>query len=250
MIDMCNEFESVDRPRHGRQESDMVRLAAVGLMASGIVHDFGNLMQVVSSAVRLIEQKLDPSALFDVSPFINGALRSLERANALSKQLLGVSREESAHEEAICLESVLAAMRLPICWSVGADVRVELALNEDVPAVFCCAREFESVVLNLVVNAKDAMPNGGVLRIAAYRSSFDDDTTAVVRVTDTGCGMSAETAKRAFRPLFTTKPVGRGTGLGLAIVNDFAHRVGGSVQIESAENCGTSVTLRLPACRD
>jgi len=141
-------------------------------------------------------------------------------------------------------------MRLPICWSAGVDVRVERALDGDVPAVFCCAREFESVVLNLVINAKDAMPNGGVLRIAAHRGNFDDGATVVVRVTDTGCGMSAETAKRAFRPLFTTKPAGRGTGLVLAMACEFARRLGGSVQIESAVNCGTSVILRLPACRN
>jgi len=127
---------------------------------------------------------------------------------------------------------------------------VELDLDQDLPAVFCCALEFESVVLNLVINAKDAMPNGGVLRVAAYCGDFDDGTTVVVRVTDTGCGMSAETARRAFQPLFTTKPVGRGTGLGLAMVSEFARRVGGSVQIESVVNCGTSVILRLPACRN
>jgi two-component system NtrC family sensor kinase len=250
MIDMCNEFEPVDRPRHGRPESDMIRLAAAGLMTSGIVHDFGNLLQVVSSAIRLIEKKLDRPALLDVAPFIDGALRSVDRANALSRQLLGDSRQENKLEEAVCLESVLAAMRPAICWAAGPDIRVELALDGEVPAVFCCAREFESAVLNLVINAKDAMPNGGVLRIAVGRGSFDGSSTVVVRVTDTGCGMSAETARRAFQPLFTTKPPGRGTGLGLAMVSNFARRAGGSVQIESAANCGTSVFLRLPACRN
>jgi signal transduction histidine kinase len=250
VIDMCDEFGLIDRPRRGRPEAETVRLAAAGLMASGIVHDFRNLMQVISSAMRLIEKNLDRPALLDVAPFINGALQSVDRANALSRQLLGVSREESAPEEAVCLESVLAAMRLPICWSAGPDVRVELALDGDAAAVFCCAREFENVVLNLVINAKDAMPNGGALRIAVYRGSVDDGATVVVRVTDTGCGMSAETARRAFRPLFTTKSVGYGTGLGLAMVSDFARRVGGSVQIESAANRGTSIILRLPACRN
>jgi signal transduction histidine kinase len=94
------------------------------------------------------------------------------------------------------------------------------------------------------------MPNGGAVRVQAYRGDFDEGATIVVRVTDTGRGMSAETARRAFQPLFTTKPPGRGTGLGLAMVSDFARRAGGSVQIESAANCGTSVTLRLPACRN
>jgi signal transduction histidine kinase len=250
MIDMCNEFEPADRLRHGRPESDVVRLAALGLMTSGIVHDFRNLMQVVSSAIHLIEQKLDQPALLDVAPFINGALQSVDRASALSRQLLGVSRKDNVVDEVVYLESVLTAMKLPICWAAGPDVRVGLDLDQDLPPVFCCAREFESVVLNLVINAKDAMPNGGAVRVAVYRGNFDDGAIVVVRVTDTGCGMSAETARRAFQPLFTTKPPGRGTGLGLAMVSDFARRVGGSVQIESAANCGTSVILRLPACRN
>jgi signal transduction histidine kinase len=250
MIEMCNEFEAIDRPRHALPQSDMVRLAALGLMTSGIVHDFRNLMQVVSSAIHLIEQKLDQPALANVAPFISGALQSVDRATALSRQLLGVSRAENAHDEAVYLDAVLTSMKLPICWSAGADIRVELELDHDLPAVFCCAHEFESVILNLVINARDAMVNGGVLRIAAYRGNFEDGATVVMRVTDTGCGMSAETARRAFQPLFTTKPAGRGTGLGLAMVSEFARRVGGSVQIESAANCGTSVIMRLPACRN
>ena len=207
-------------------------------------------MQVVSSAIYLIEQKLDQPALLDVAPFINGALQSVDRASALSRQLLGVSRKDNVVDEVVYLESVLTAMKLPICWAAGPDVRVGLDLDQDLPPVFCCAREFESVVLNLVINAKDAMPNGGAVRVAVYRGNFDDGAIVVVRVTDTGCGMSAETARRAFQPLFTTKPPGRGTGLGLAMVSDFARRVGGSVQIESAASCGTSVILRLPACRN
>jgi signal transduction histidine kinase len=250
MIDMCDECEPVDRLRHPRPEADMVRLAALGLMTSGIAHDFRNLLQVVGSAIHLIEKKLDRTALGTVAPLINGALQSVDHATVLSGQLLGVSRKEIVFDEAVHLESVLTAMKLPVCWVTGPQIRVELDLGEDLPAVFCCAREFESVILNLVINAKDAMPDGGFLCLAVHCGDFDDGATVIVRVTDSGCGMSAETAKRAFQPLFTTKPVGRGTGLGLAMVSEFARRVGGSVQIESAENFGTSVILRLPACRN
>jgi signal transduction histidine kinase len=249
MIEMCNEFEPRDRPRSVRPEGDMVRLAALGLMASGVVHDLRNLMQVVSSAVHLIEQKLDQPTRMSVAPFISGALQSVDRATALSRQLLGVSRKDIAPDEAVYLDSVLSSMSLPIGWAAGPDIRVELDLEEGLAPVFCSAPEFENVVLNLVINAKDAMPNGGTLRVAC-RGNFDDGATVVVRVTDTGCGMSAETAERACQPLFTTKPPGDGTGLGLAMVSEFARRAGGSVQIESAANCGTAVILRLPACRN
>lgn len=248
LVEMCDELQSADRSRPGVAECDMVRLAALGLMTSGVVHDFRNLMQVVSSAIHLIEQRLDRPAQAKVALLIEGALQSVDRATALSRQLLSVSRKDDAPEEAVRLGPVLASMTLPIGWAAGSDIRVEFDLEGDVPAVFCSAREFESAILNLVINAKDAMPNGGALRILARRDYFDDGSTVVVRVTDTGCGMSAETAQHALQPLFTTKPAG--TGLGLAMVNDFVRRAGGSVQIESAANCGTSVILRLPACQN
>src|SRR5271168_4739518 len=116
MIEMCNEFESRDRMHPGRPESDMVRLAAIGLMTSGIVHDLRNLMQVVSSAIHLVEQKLDQPTRVSVAPFISGALQSVDRATALSWQLLGASRHENAIDEFVSLASVLSSMRLPISW--------------------------------------------------------------------------------------------------------------------------------------
>ncbi len=250
VIEMCDEREFLDRSRSGRLESEMVRLAALGFMTSGVVHDFRNLMQVVNSAINLIEQKLDQRTLASVAPYINGALQSVGRADVLSRQLLGVARKEDAYAEAVNLEFVLSAMELPISWTVGPEIEVELHLEKNLPAVFCSAQEFESVVLNLVINAKDAMPRGGTLRVSVQKSDFGSGPTVVVRVTDTGCGMSAETVKHAFQPLFTTKPAGRGTGLGLAMVSDFMLRTGGSAQIESVANYGTSIILRFPACHD
>jgi signal transduction histidine kinase len=244
-IAMCEEYESLSRPLHGREDSDTIRLAA--LMASGIVHDFGNLMQVVSSAIRLIEQKLDRATLAKVGPVIEGASQSVERAILLSRQILGISRPDHAFEAAVCIKSALASIEHPICWMMGPSVRVELTIERDLPAVFCNIREFERAVLNLVINAKDAMPNGGDLRISACRDSLSDRVVVVICVNDTGCGMSPETARRAAQPLFTTKSTG--SGLGLAMVSEFARRAGGSIQIESIVDRGTWITLRLPTCR-
>jgi signal transduction histidine kinase len=244
---MSEEFESLSRQLHGCEDGEAIRLAS--LMASGVVHDFGNLMQVVSSAIRLIEQQLDQAALANVGPLIQGASRSVERAIVLSRQILGISRSDHLFEEAVCLKSALASIKHPICWMVGPSIRVELTAENDLPAVFCNVRQFERVVLNLVINAKDAMPNGGHLRISARRDILKDRVIVVLRVTDTGCGMSPETVKRAAQPLFTTKAAGRGSGLGLAMVSEFARRAGGSVQIESVVNRGTWITLRLPTCR-
>lgn len=243
---MCDEFEPLSRPPHGREDGDTIRLAA--LMASGVVHDFGNLMQVISSSIRLIEQKLDRAALANVGPLIQGASQSIERAIVLSRQILGMSRPDRVSEDVVCIKSALASIKHPVCWMAGPDICVELTVEDDLPAVFCCVRQFERAVLNLVINARHAMPNGGDLRISARRGVFKDRAIVVLCVTDTGCGMSPETAKRAAQPFFTTK--GRGHGLGLAMVNEFARRAGGSVQIESAVNRGTSITLRLPTCHN
>ncbi len=235
---------------HGRTDQEVVRLAALGLMATGIVHDFGNLMQIVTSAIHLIERNLDQPETLDIRAFTQGALASVDRATALSRQILGFSHAEDTIEEIVYLDFALAAIEKPICWMAGQSIRVELILGDDLSPVFCNVREFENAVLNLVINAKDAMPDGGRLRIETYRAGSENAPIVVLRVTDTGCGMSPQTAKHAFQPFFTTKPAGRGNGLGLAMVGEFVRRVGGSVQIESAVTQGTSVVLRLPACRN
>jgi signal transduction histidine kinase len=246
-IEMCEKFESLDHPpRHGA-ESDLIRLAAVGTMANGIVRDFGNLMQIVRSAVRLIERKLDTSALDDVGPFIHGALQSVDRAAALSRQILGVSRTNNKSEQVVHIGSALVAIKVPILWTAGPSIHVDLAIGDDLPAVFCNVWEFENVVLNLVMNARGAMPNGGRLRVSVVRGDLKDGATVVLCATDTGFGMPPGAARPAFQPAFAPMPARRGSGSGLAKVSEFARRAGGSVRVESLSNRSTSVTLRLPA---
>ncbi|MEI9888752.1 MAG: ATP-binding protein [Rhizomicrobium sp.] len=227
---------------------DLDRLAALGQMTTGIVHDFGNLMQVMTSAVEIIERNLGQPNLADMRTHTQAALDSIDRAAALTKQILGFSRTESAGEKIVDPALALAAIAKPIGWLAGSDVKVEMAIDGALPTIFCNGRELENAVFNLVVNAKDAMANRGRLWIAAFQEGGKDSPIFGLRVTDTGCGMSPEVAKRALQPRFTTK-AGRGNGLGLAMVNDFVRRAGGSIQIDSAVNRGTAITLRLPACR-
>lgn len=245
-IEVSDAFELLGGPRCSNEE--MQRLAAIGLMTSGIVHDFGNLVQVITSAVHLIELNLNQDAPVDLRALVREASDSVGRATALSRQIVGFSRAGNADSAMVYLGSVLSAIRNPIRWIAGPAIRVELSLDDNLPAVFCNVRELENVALNLVVNAKDAMPDGGHLSIAAYGADFEGGTTVVLRVTDTGCGMSSETARRAVQPFFTTKQAGN--GLGLALVNEFVRRVGGSLQIESAQGQGTSVILRFPGYRN
>ncbi len=166
--------------------------------------------------------------------------------------MLGVARQTLGSEEPARLDDVLGVFCEPLTLMLGTSIELDLVLGDNLPRVFCCVREFENVILNLALNARDAMPEGGRLRISANRSREcrveNAGPTMVLRVTDTGRGMSAEQAKHAFAPFYTTKPAGQGTGLGLAMVHDFARRAGGSVEIESVLNLGTSVVLRLPGC--
>jgi signal transduction histidine kinase len=188
---------------------------------------------------------------------MQGALESVDRAAALSKQILGFSRAENGLEKFVHLGAAIAAIENPIRWTAGPAIQVDLALDA-APAVFCNIHELENAVLNLVINARDAMPEGGRLCIASYvddRGKADllaaeEGPTVVLRVTDTGCGMTPEILMRAFQPRFTTKTAERGNGLGLAMVQEFARRSGGSVTIESAVGEGTSVVLRFGGCRD
>lgn len=220
----------------------------------GLVHDLRNLLQVISSALQLIDREADRAGTaIDVHRLTQSALSSIDRAADLSRQILDTSSPTSAPADAVDLTAALVAMRDSISLVAGRSVAIEILTGDDVPQVRCDRREFENVLLNLVANARDAMPTGGQLTISL--NGFSGGATgavmgrsmAVLRVEDTGSGMSDATKHRALTPFFSTKPKDRGTGLGLAIVNDFALRAGGSVEIESILGMGTSIVVRLPS---
>lgn len=239
------------------EDQDLIRLATLGLMTAGVAHDLGNMLQVVSSAVRLIDQKLDPATRAELAPLTAGAMDSVSRAGSLSRQILDLSRSSAATREITCLDRTLNSIRNLVILMAGPEVAVEFATPGSLPQVVCNTRELENVILNLVLNARDAMPEGGRLVISTFSETEPADydrfvtaggVTAVLSVCDTGCGMSPDVAGKVFKPFFTTKGDGRGTGLGLSMVSDFACRAGGSAQIESSVGRGTTVTLRLPGC--
>ncbi len=239
-------------------EQDLMRLATLGLMSAGIAHDMGNLLQVIASAVRLIDRRLDEDARAEFRPLIQGALTAVDRATTLRRHVLDLAPSEPAAKEIIFVGTTVAAIRDLIGWTVGPFIELEVICADDTPAVICNGRELENAILNLVVNAKDAMPHGGRLTLCAYRDpgvlnrgrGGGAMPSAVLSVSDTGCGMSSDIAGKVFRPFFTTKGKDRGTGLGLAMVSDFVRRAGGSAEIESLLGEGTTVTLRLPGCQN
>lgn len=229
-------------------------LADLGLERLGMAHDLANLLQVVASAVELIDRGIDRAPKDEMRRLSRAALSTIDRAGKLGRRILDLSATPSSSGQVVDLCKVIAKMHDAILLAAGPALRVELQLPERVPAVFCDPREFELAVLNLVGNARDATPAGGTVAISVAADLRGDNETpsladarVIFCVADTGCGMSAAMVREAFRPFFTTKPVDRGTGLGLAMVDDFARRFGATAGIDSEPGAGTSVFIAFPA---
>jgi signal transduction histidine kinase/ActR/RegA family two-component response regulator len=229
------------------------KMEVIGRLAGGIAHDFGNLLTVIIGATgRLLE------GLPDESPFREhaGSIReSAERASAMTRQLLGFTRRQAAVATVIDLNDVLSSTEQLLRRLLGEHVELRTVRSPDLWAAMADRTQIEQVLLNLAVNARDAMPSGGWLtietkNIAAEAMPTYDALHAVpcvaVSVTDTGIGMDASTRARAFEPFFTTKELGKGTGIGLATVYDIMRESGGWTHLVSTPGRGTTVTFGLP----
>jgi signal transduction histidine kinase len=215
--------------------------------AAEIAHDLRNLLQVAASALIQIDRNLDCATRERVRVFEFAASESLARAGALSRALIGGGTGGSAGwlrdvVEAVSLAQAVVTIAPMIELAAGPAVCVAYEISNDAPSVACRLADLENAILNLVANARDAMPGGGHLTVSLVR----DRNAALLQVRDTGAGMDAETARRVFTRYFTTKSTSGGSGLGLSIVRDFAERAGGSALIDSCIGVGTAVTLRLP----
>ena len=234
------------------------KLKAIGQLTGGIAHDFNNMLQGITSGLALVRSRLAQGRSVDATVNIERAERAAARAAALTHRLLAFSRQQTLSPEPVSLDQVARDMEDMIRRMVGPAVQVELKLADGHWLVLCDPNQLESALLNLCVNARDAMPNGGWLTISTEEmvlSGNADRTTAerlrpgsyaVLAVTDTGTGMPPDVAAHVFEPFFTTKPRGQGTGLGLSQIYGFMHQSGGFVQIETAQGKGTTVRLCLP----
>jgi signal transduction histidine kinase len=225
----------------------LLRLEALGLMTTGIVHDLGNIIQILSSTVDVLDQHPAIRTTKALRPTISRAVTSLESASSLIKQILNFARETDDRLESIDVAMCLARLEPLVRWIAKNNVRISMQIAPNVPAIVSNRSNLENALLNLALNARDSMPDGGVLSItAAPRTDGATVTGVALRVTDTGSGMTQETMARAFDPFFTTKANGRGTGLGLTMVRRFAQETGGSINIESKIGAGTTFILVLP----
>jgi signal transduction histidine kinase len=228
------------------------KLEAVGQLTGGIAHDFNNLLTVVIGNLTLAIGRTgdNPAAL----PLLQGALQAAERGVALIQRLLAFARKQQLDARSVDLKRLLAGVEDLLHRTLGARVRLAINAEADLAPARVDANQLELAILNLTINARDAMPEGGVLHIGLQNCRANHGAPPelspgeyiVVSISDTGTGMDEVTLARAFDPFFTTKKVGSGSGLGLPMVQGFAAQSGGAVRIQSRVGEGTTVELWLP----
>jgi signal transduction histidine kinase len=225
------------------------KMEAVGQLTGGIAHDFNNLLTVIGGNLELIQRRATDAKSASLAGF---ALQASDRAAKLTRQLLAFSRTQRLTLKPVDINRLVSGMSDLLARTIGPEFRIEMDLDTCGPWAMGDANQVELAILNLAINARDAMPAGGLLRISTAisqepKANLAPGTYAVVRVADTGSGIPPHLLAKVFDPFFTTKPVGKGTGLGLSQVYGIAQQSGGTVQIESSENVGSVVEIWLPA---
>ena len=233
-----------------------LKMEAIGQLTGGIAHDFNNMLQGVIGSLDLIRRRIEQGRTAEIGRLVGLATQGADRAAALTAQLLSFARRQALTPRPADPATVVRTMAELVRRTVGPAVTVTLGLQEGL-SIVCDVNGLENAILNLAINARDAMPGGGTLSLAVTGVMLDTADTAghdgvepgpFVRLTveDTGVGMTAEVAVRAFEPFYTTKPVGLGTGLGLSQIYGFVSQSGGIVDLRTALGAGTTVSLLLP----
>jgi signal transduction histidine kinase len=217
------------------------KMEAVGQLTGGLAHDFNNLLTAVVGNLDLIRSRTTEPRIMRLA---DNAFKAAERGSKLTAQLLAFSRTQKLATSSIDINRTIESMREFLNQSLGANVTIELKLDPSEPVVIADGNQLEVGILNLGINARDAMPDGGTLTITTSADP-DDARRVLVSVSDTGTGMPPEVIARAFDPFFTTKPPGKGTGLGLSQVYGLVRQMGGDVDIVSKPGEGTAVRLHL-----
>ncbi len=220
------------------------KMESVGRLAGGIAHDFNNVLAIMRGQVELLQDDLE--VLESARARIDSVQRATDRAAALTDDLMAFSRRRVDEPEAFDLHELLRGLRELLHQVLGATVALELHLDALPATIVADPNRIEQAVLNLAVNARDAMPTGGHLTIAT-QTGPTPSRAVTLTVTDTGAGMDAATQARVFEPFFTTKPAGLGTGLGLSTTDDIIRSVGGTIEVRSQRGQGTTFTLTFPA---
>jgi PAS domain S-box-containing protein len=234
--------------RMQQQLAESQKLEALGQLTGGVAHDFNNLLMIISGSLHTLRKGIDDD------PRLQRALSAIEAASrrgaALTRQLLTFARRQQVNPQAIDVAARIDAVREVLDTGGGSAVRMQFDVERSVWPVMVDIAELETALVNLVINARDAMPDGGTITVAAHNSSLSEEVDAgeyvAISVTDTGTGIAPDVLSKIFDPFFTTKPIGKGTGLGLSQVHGFAHQAGGTVKVRSELGKGTTITILLP----
>ncbi|RZT56816.1 PAS/PAC sensor hybrid histidine kinase [Sphingomonas sp. BK036] len=233
------------------------KMEAVGQLTGGIAHDFNNLLQGITGSLEIVQRRVAQGRIDELDRFITGATTAANRAASLTHRLLAFSRRQPLDPRPVQANALIASLEDLLRRTTGEQIAFETVLADGLWTTLCDPNQLENSLLNLVINARDAMPDGGVLTIETRNALLDDHFVASQRdvrpghyvcicVSDTGTGMCADTIAKAFEPFFTTKPIGQGTGLGLSMIYGFARQSEGYARIYSEVGHGTTIKLYLP----
>ncbi|RRV10766.1 PAS domain S-box protein [Pseudomonas sp. v388] len=243
-IEMAERAQTEEVLRHAQ------KMDAIGQLTGGIAHDFNNMLTGVLGALELIQRRIASGRVSEIDRYMSAAVTSANRAAALTHRLLAFARRQPLSTRSVDVNCMVKSMEQLLRQTTGELIDVRLALSEPLPLVETDEHQLENALLNLVINARDAMPDGGVVTIRSQLSVVERQQGAMsagvyvqLSVSDVGCGIAADIVERVFDPFFTTKPVGRGTGLGLSMVYGFMKQSGGHVHVESVEGEGTCIGL-------
>ena len=235
------------------------KMEAIGRLAGGVAHDFNNLLGLISGYAELVSEQLTPGS--ELHNSVAQIRKAAERAASLTRQLLAFSRQQVLETRILSLNTIIEDMTKMLPRLLREDIELEVSLAGDLGAVKADQGQIEQVIMNLAVNARDAMPGGGRLTFRTQQVFCDDELTqkhpamipgdyALLLVSDTGMGMDKQTQAHIFEPFFTTKERGRGTGLGLAMVYGFVKQIGGYIWVESEQGIGTKFEIYVPVAHE
>ena len=245
--------EAQEREAAEAQLRQVQKMEAVGQLTGGIAHDFNNMLAVVVGGIDLALRRLNGPRR-EVTMHLNNAMEGATRAAALTRRLLSFARSEPLLPERVDSTELIGGMSDLLDRTLGERIRIDVDLSREAWPIYVDPHQLENAIVNLAVNARDAMQGEGLMRISTENVRLAANEVGDIRagdyvkisVTDTGCGMPPDVLEHAFEPFFTTKPVGKGTGLGLSQIFGFAHQSGGEVGIESEVGRGTIVSIYLP----
>ena len=249
--------ETAERERAEASLRQSQKMEAVGHLTGGIAHDFNNMLTGIVGSLDLLRRGIAMGRFEDLDRYMDAASASAARAAALTHRLLAFARRQPLDPRPIEINDLIGSMSDLIERAIDERIDFEIALTPDLPAAIVDPNQLENAILNLALNARDAMPDGGVLKVETSLADVDEAHVAarpdilpgrylVIAVSDTGVGIAPELMEKVFDPFFTTKPLGQGTGLGLSMVYGFARQSGGQVRIQSEVGVGTSIKLYFP----